>query len=33
MKRRVRDDAHLGAYGLTDALFVCDAHGTHPFEG
>jgi hypothetical protein len=25
MKQWIRDDAHLGAYGLTDALFVCGA--------
>jgi len=30
MKRWIRDDAHMGAYGLTDALFVCDGRGMTP---
>lgn len=25
MRQWIRDDAHLGAYGLTDALFICGA--------
>ena len=25
MKQWIRDDAHMGAYGLTDALFICKA--------
>ncbi len=31
MKERIEEDANLGAYGLTDALFVCDAAGIHPY--
>lgn len=33
MKQWIRDDAHLGAYGLTDVLFVCDGQGTRPLGG
>jgi uncharacterized protein YtpQ (UPF0354 family) len=31
IRRQVREDAHLGAYGLTDELFVCDGAGVRPF--
>jgi uncharacterized protein YtpQ (UPF0354 family) len=30
IRREVREDAHLGAYGLTDELFVCDSGGVRP---
>lgn len=31
IRRQVCEDAHLGAYGLTDELFVCDGGGVRPF--
>jgi uncharacterized protein YtpQ (UPF0354 family) len=31
IKRQVCEDAHLGAYGLTDELFACDGGGVRPF--
>ena len=30
IRRQVREDAHLGAYGLTDELLVCDGEGVRP---
>jgi uncharacterized protein YtpQ (UPF0354 family) len=33
IRRQIREDAHLGAYGLTDELFICDSEGVRPLGG